>query len=90
MVKKSAPLVNSLAGNPGFKEAVDALCQAMRYEDLANELDCSASLIKGAIAPRISPGYRKAPAGWEVTLRRLLEARADHLAKLAARLRASE
>lgn len=90
MVKKPPPLVNTMPSNPRFKEAVDGLCVGMRYDELAIELDCSVALIKSALRPIASGAFRKPPAGWEVTLRRLLEARAEILHSLAQDLRTRE
>jgi hypothetical protein len=84
MVKKSTRLVNADL----FKETTDAIFTPVSHEQLADELGCSVSLIRQARRDQTSPSFRNPPAGWEVTVRRLLEARADHFAKLAQMLKA--
>lgn len=83
MVKFQPQPVN---GSALFQAATDALVTAMSHEDLANELDCSTSLIRQARRDPKSPSFRNPPGGWEVTVRRLLEAKADHFTKLAAKI----
>ena len=84
MVKKTTPLVN------GYREAVEALTVAVSHQELADELDCSVGLLRASLRDAASPSFRNPPGGWEVTVRRMLEARADHFTKLAQRLRPKE
>jgi len=85
MVKNATPLVNAK-----FKEAVDALCVPMSHQELADELDCSVAVLRAALRDPKSPAHRKPPSGWEMTVRRLVQARADHLAQFAQRLKVRE
>ncbi len=81
MVKKSGASVNAIS----FQEAATTLFTPVSHAELADELDCSVSLVRQALR-----GVRNPPGGWEVTVRRMLEARADHFTKLAQRLRPKE
>jgi hypothetical protein len=83
MVKNAPDRVNALL----FRHAVGALCDGMLHEELALSLDCSQASVRAALSDPDKPGFRNPPGGWEVTVRRLLEARADHFAKLAQRLK---
>ena len=82
MVKKRTPLVNG----DSFQETANALLMPTSHQDLADALDCSVASLRAALRDPKSPAFRKAPAGWEVTMRRLLQAKADHFAILSQRL----
>ncbi len=83
MVKIQPQPVN---GSELFQETTDALCAPVSHEELAAALDCSVSLLRQARRDPNSPSFRNPPRGWEVTVRRLLEAKADHFTKLAVKL----
>lgn len=83
MVKKSAPLVNTPAS---FQETASALFTPVSHQELADALDCSIGAVRSALRDQASSAFRNPPAGWEVTLRKLLEDRADQFTKLAKRV----
>ena len=82
MVKKSDLLVNTRL----YRETAGALFTATSHQELADALDCSRALVRAALKEPGTSGVRTPPAGWEMTVRRLLEARADHFTKLAKQL----
>lgn len=77
-------------GSSLFKEIAGALLAPVTQEELAGALDCSPSTIRAALRDPKAAAFRNPPGGWEVTVRRLLEARAGHFIKLAQRLRGLE
>lgn len=87
MVKKRERSVNDGAQ---FHVATDALLVPMSLAGLAEALDCSVSALRQARLNQKSSGFRNPPGGWEVTVRRLLEARANHFTTLAKRLSPKE
>lgn len=83
MVKIPPQPVN---GSALFKEAADALLNPTSLAEIADALDCSVPALRQARLEPSYPSFRNPPGGWEVTMRRLLEAKADHFAKLARRI----
>lgn len=73
-----------------FLEATDGLFQGISHQDLADEMDCSVALIRQARRHPDTAAFRTPPAGWKVTVRRLLEQRAQYLSSLAKRLKTEE
>lgn len=71
-------------------QCCEALTVPVSHQELAEALDCSVGLLRASLRDPASASFRNAPGGWEVTVRRLLEARADHFTKLAQKLRPKE
>lgn len=86
MVKIPPQTVNSFL----YQECVRALFTPISQKEVAEALDCSVNAVRQALMDPATPGFRNPPGGWEVTVRRLLEAKANHFTKLAKRLSPKE
>jgi hypothetical protein len=83
MVKIQPKPVN---GSALFQETVGALVTPVSHQELADALDCSVPLLRASLRDPTVTSFRNPPGGWEVTVRRMLEAKAAHFADLAKRL----
>ena len=72
-----------------FRKATDELTTSITLEDLATALGVSVQAVRQARAQEGSAGFRRPPQGWERAVVKLVEARAHHYQRFAAKLRSS-
>jgi hypothetical protein len=69
-----------------FKEATDKLMGSVSFQDLAEALGVSISLVRQARSKTTALCYRKPPKGWEHVVLRLAKQRTEHFTKLVETL----
>jgi hypothetical protein len=71
-----------------FRKATDDLLEVLSHEELAGALGCSVATVRQARRDEGTTSYRSPPKGWEVTVAKLAEQKAEKLRRLAAKLKA--
>lgn len=66
-----------------FRKATDELFDGISHQELADALGCSVATVRQARLDADAKAHRSPPEGWENAVRRLADARAKKLAKLA-------
>jgi hypothetical protein len=69
-----------------FKQATDALLEAVTLEDLAGAIGVSVQAVRQARAQEGTAGFRRPPPGWERAAADLARRRADKLERLVLKL----
>ena len=69
-----------------FKQATDALLEAVTLEDLAKAMGVSVQSLRQARAGENTTAYRSPPQGWEAAVMRLAKERGKRLNTLANRV----
>ena len=71
-----------------FKKATDELLATFSHDELAIALGVSVPTVRQARLGSSAKAHRKPPDGWQKTVRRLAEERAERLQRLAEKLQA--
>ena len=66
-----------------FKQATDALLEAITLDDLAALLGISVQSVRQARAAKDSSAHRPPPVGWEAAVRKLAIRKQEYFKKLA-------